>query len=98
MLCIQSERCTNFIKKISLWRVICLRVVADSSGAVTNRIINEHCPQEYLVHKSSTAKFCVESMPKNLTEALLVMILVVPAGIIDTTNIKHGIQCIKDLL
>ena len=85
-------------KKNSLWRVICLRVVADSSRAVTNRIINEHCPQVYLVHKSSTAKFCVESMPKNLTEALLVMIIAMPAGIINTTNIKHGVQCIKDLL
>ena len=53
---------------------------------------------EYLVDKSSTAKFCVESMSKNLIEALLVMIISMPAGIIDTTDIKHGIQCIKDLL
>jgi len=53
---------------------------------------------EYLVDKSSTAKFCVESMSKNLIEALLVMIISMPAGIIDTTDIKHGIQCIKNLL
>jgi hypothetical protein len=37
-------------------------------------------------------------MSKNLIEALLVMIIAMLAGIIDTTDIKHGIQCIKDLL
>ena len=52
---------------------------------------------KYLVDKSSTAKFCVESMSKNLTEALLVMIIAMPTGIIDTPNIKNSIQCIKDL-
>lgn len=52
---------------------------------------------KYLVDKSSTAKFCVESMSKNLTEALLVMIIAMPTGIIDTPNIKNNIQCIKDL-
>jgi hypothetical protein len=66
----------------------------------------EHCRKKfkisivhgkYLVHKSSTAKFCVESMSKNLTEALLVMIIAMPTGIIDTPNIKNSIQCIKDL-
>jgi hypothetical protein len=37
-------------------------------------------------------------MSKNLTEALLVMIIAMPAGIIDTTDIENDIQCIKDLL
>jgi hypothetical protein len=53
---------------------------------------------DYLVDKSSTAKFSVESMSKHLIEAFLVMIISMLAGIIDTTDIKHGIQCIKDLL
>jgi hypothetical protein len=37
-------------------------------------------------------------MSKNLIEALLVMIIAMPAGIIDTTDIENDIQCIKDLL
>jgi hypothetical protein len=36
-------------------------------------------------------------MAKDLAEALLVMIIAMPAGIIDSTNIKHGLQRIKDL-
>jgi uncharacterized membrane protein len=39
---------------------------------------------KYLVDKSNAAKFCVESMFKNLTEALLVMIMAMLTGIIDT--------------
>lgn len=53
---------------------------------------------DYLVDKSSAAKLSVESMSKHLIKAFLVMIVSMPAGIIDTTDIKHGIQCIKDLL
>ena len=52
---------------------------------------------KYLVNKPSTAKFCVKAMSKDLVEALLVMIIAMPAGIIDTTYIKHGLQRIKDL-
>jgi hypothetical protein len=53
--------------------------------------------ERYLVNKPSTAKFRVKAMSKDLAEALLVMIIVMPAGIIDTTYIKHGLQRIKDL-
>jgi ERCC4-type nuclease len=52
---------------------------------------------EYLVDKPSTAEFRVKSMPEDLTESLLVMIIAVAARIIHTTNIKDSIQCIKDL-
>jgi hypothetical protein len=51
----------------------------------------------YLVNKPGTAKFRVKAMSKDLVEALLVMIIAMPAGIIDTTYIKHGLQRIKDL-
>ena len=51
----------------------------------------------YLVDKPSTAKLRVKSMPKDFVEALLVMIIAMAGGIIHTTNIKDGIQCIKDL-
>jgi hypothetical protein len=53
--------------------------------------------ERYLVNKPSTAKFRVKPMAKDLAEALLVMIIAMPAGIIDSTNIKHGLQRIKDL-
>lgn len=52
---------------------------------------------KYLVNKPGTAKFCVKAMSKDLIKALLVMIVAMPAGIIDTTNIKHSIQSIEDL-
>jgi len=64
---------------------------------INSKLLSNYLLTEMLVDKSSTAKFCVESMSKNLIEALLVMIISMPAGIIDTTDIKHGIQCIKDL-
>jgi hypothetical protein len=51
----------------------------------------------YLVNKPSTAKFRVKAMSKDLVEALLVMIIAMSAGIIDTTDIKHRLQRIKDL-
>jgi hypothetical protein len=51
----------------------------------------------YLVNKPSTAKLRVKAMPKDLAEALLVMVVAMPAGIIDTTNIKHSLQRIEEL-
>ena len=46
----------------------------------------------YLVNKTGTAELGVESVPKHLFKAFLVMIVAVMEGIINTSNVKH---CIK---
>ena len=46
----------------------------------------------YLVNKTGTAELGVESVPKHLFKAFLVMIVAVMEGIINASNVKH---CIK---